>query len=433
MKIAVLGAGISGLWASRELYKKGYDFRIFESLPQIGGLCRTETMPNGFVFDVGGCHIFHSVYKDILTDMLECVGLENLNKIVRKTRIYDHGTFIKYPFENGLSDLPDNIKYECLMGYIYAWHEYGGKPQEYENFSDFIYKRFGNGIAEHFMNPYNRKIWCVEPDQMDVDWIQNRVPQAPIEDVVKAALGIQTEGYKHQAVFYYPKEGGAQTFINAVAQPFMDKIYLNSEVASIERHKSGWLVNGQPFDYVISSIPLDRFCNICDAVSKAGKERASKLRHISVVALLLCLKKDLLPDYSWIYLPQPHQSEANRLTYFSNYSSNLCPDNQACILCEATYIDTKPQDITEQRMRSMIVDLERSGLVNQDDIHTFYWSFNEYAYVLPDLNMTRNRDAVTDELSTLENLSIIGRFGSFRYYNIDQVIKQAKDLIKDKF
>ncbi len=45
---------------------------------------------------------------------------------------------------------------------------------------------------------------------MGTAWVE-RIPKPPAKDIIKSALGIETEGYTHQLHFYYPKTGGFQT------------------------------------------------------------------------------------------------------------------------------------------------------------------------------------------------------------------------------
>ena len=48
----------------------------------------------------------------------------------------------------------------------------------------------------------------------------DRIPQPPVEDIIKSAKGIKTEGYKHQLYFDYPKRGGIQSLFDA----FLNKL-----------------------------------------------------------------------------------------------------------------------------------------------------------------------------------------------------------------
>lgn len=52
-KVAVIGAGFSGLSAAAHLAKAGYDVRVFEKHTQPGGRARQFTTPEGFSFDMG--------------------------------------------------------------------------------------------------------------------------------------------------------------------------------------------------------------------------------------------------------------------------------------------------------------------------------------------------------------------------------------------
>jgi len=434
MKVAVLGAGIAGLWAGKILSEKGYDITVFEELSQIGGLCRTRKVHNEeFLFDVGGGHIFHSVYKDVLQEILGTLGTEKLLKHKRNTRIYIYDSFIKYPFENGISGLPDNVKLDCLMGFIKAWHKADGKPEIFSDFKDMIYKKFGDGIADHFMVPYNKKIWCVDPSEMGLDWIKNRVPRAPIEDVVKSALGVETEGYKHQSTFYYPIEGGIQSFVDAVAKNFMDKIRLNTPVENISKTYGKWRINGEQFDKVLSTIPLDVFCGSNKSLPGEFLEKSKNLKHLSLLSVLICVKKKTCLPYSWVYLPHDNQGEANRLTCFSNYSPKLCPEGYTSILCEATYKKNLSDEAKEFKTKEIVDHMINMDFVSEKDIIGVYHDWTPYAYILCDKQMAKNRDSIMDYFSSDSSIYFTGRFGSFRYYNMDQVIKQVDNLIKDKF
>ena len=60
------------------------------------------------------------------------------------------------------------------------------------------------------MDPYNEKIWKRPLEQITSDWVAGRVPDAPVEDVLRAAVGIRTEGYTHQAIFFYPSRAASR-------------------------------------------------------------------------------------------------------------------------------------------------------------------------------------------------------------------------------
>ena len=65
MKIAVLGAGVSGLSAARMLHDKGHEVVVYEKNPTIGGLARSRYV-NGMLYDPHGGHILNSKHKEVM-------------------------------------------------------------------------------------------------------------------------------------------------------------------------------------------------------------------------------------------------------------------------------------------------------------------------------------------------------------------------------
>lgn len=61
--VAVIGAGLSGLTAARELSRKGIDVVVLEAADRLGGRVLSETTPLGSRVDLGGQWIGHDHYR----------------------------------------------------------------------------------------------------------------------------------------------------------------------------------------------------------------------------------------------------------------------------------------------------------------------------------------------------------------------------------
>ncbi len=176
MTIAILGGGLSGLALARMLHDKGNDVVVLEAEKAYGGLCRSKN-EQGFTFDIGGSHIIFSRDTDVLAFMRQMIeGNEQRND--RNTKIFYKGQLVKYPFENGLSGLPEQDRFLCINEFIrnYVAIEKGELPPP-RNFREWIYYTFGKGIAECYMIPYNEKIWKFPTDQMSLHWVDGRIPR----------------------------------------------------------------------------------------------------------------------------------------------------------------------------------------------------------------------------------------------------------------
>ena len=190
MKTAILGAGVSGLALARFLVEGGAppeDLTLFEADSVVGGLCRSKTI-EGFTYDVAGGHILFSKDAAAMQWMKDCAGGDTaFQRSARNTRIRFDDRWVRYPFENGLGDLPKQANFECISGYVKAWHQRQTDGSEAPaDFKHWIRWRFGDGIAEHFMDPYNEKVWKRPLEEITSGW-ERRITmvQADVDGLVR--------------------------------------------------------------------------------------------------------------------------------------------------------------------------------------------------------------------------------------------------------
>ncbi len=112
-RIGVLGGGVSGLSLVANLKKPA---EVLEKDAVCGGLC-SSVIEDGYTFDAAGPHILFSKNKEVLDYMVGVLG-DNVDKKRRENKIWFKGHLVKYPFENGLSDLPKEDCYECIRDYL---------------------------------------------------------------------------------------------------------------------------------------------------------------------------------------------------------------------------------------------------------------------------------------------------------------------------
>lgn len=430
MKIAILGAGVSGLALARTLQEGGVpltDLTLFEAASEVGGLCQSKTV-DGFTYDVAGGHILFSKDTAAMQWMKDCAGGDDAFDVRnRHTKIRFEDRWVHYPFENGIGDLPPQANYDCLAGYVKAWHERSlTKSEAPADFAGWIRWRFGDGIADHFMDPYNEKIWKRPLAEITSDWVAGRVPDAPVEDVLRAAVGIRTEGYTHQAIFYYPKRGGFQAITDGMATTLESRIRLNTRVEEVRRKGEAWLVNGEEFDRVVCTLPLDLVPQFVEGVDPSVAEAMSGLEYNALVSFLVALDRPEHPDLSWIYLPHKSQGPANRITYMSNYATANAPEGKTSFLVEITHRGRTPypgDELEEEVLRG----LDNAGIMKRSEVLFTDRHQVERAYVVYDPDHKRRRQA---SLDWMESTGIVplGRFGRYDYDNSDQCVIKARAL-----
>jgi protoporphyrinogen oxidase len=426
----VLGGGIAGILAARTLDARGYDVHVFEAAERIGGLCRSDII-DGFVYDVAGGHILHSRDKGVLAEMLAV--LEQPVECRRDTKIYYQGRYVKYPFENGLGDLPRADAYECLKGYVEAHIARRFGAAEPPDFRNWITWRFGDGIARHFMVPYNEKIWCVDLSDVSSEWCAGRVPEAPLDDVIRGAIGLESEGYAHQLNFHYPRHGGFETLVHAFARGIEPRIRTSTPVRELVVHGGRFDVNGETFDRVVNTLPLRCLFEVLrPAPPREVRDAVGALRHLSLSTVFIALDQSEVPPYTWIYFPHPENGPMNRITYAHRYSPDNAPAGCTSVLAEVTSIGGEgPPDLAALE-KSMVAKLGELGMLQPDRVRFTRSHFNEYAYIVHDIGFS---DRIARVLAWLEqqNIPSLGRFARYQYVNTDQVYAMVRDALARDF
>ncbi|TSC63128.1 MAG: hypothetical protein Greene041614_34 [Parcubacteria group bacterium Greene0416_14] len=434
-RLGILGGGISAVSLSYLVPRGKFETTILEKENTIGGLARSFNK-EGFVFDVGP-HIIFAKDKKILHWMVAMLG-ENKHRLYRNNCSFYRGRFIKYPFENGLAALPKEDLFECLYHFIN--NNFTGEPK---NFKEWMYATFGKGIAEKYLIPYNKKIWKIDPSKLTTDWVGGRVPKPPIEDIIKSAIGIETEGYTHQLHFYYPLKGGVQSFVNNILRKAEARhgknlmIVTNCTVVSVIRRGEEWVVmdnsgNERVFDILVNTMPVHVFVGkIAKFISKETRQDVLHLRYNSLALVFLGLEAPKRTDRFAIYFPE-EDTLFHRVSYNDYVSPHLSPKDRSSVTAEITY---RPGDVISKMTDATLTqhcvhELHAKGIIDRRTVLLKDVLRITYEYPVYDFNYAPYTKKVYGALTSFPNLYSCGRFAEFRYINMNDCIKSAMEIAK---
>lgn len=419
----IIGAGPAGL--STAYHLDGPDWLILEQHERIGGLCQS-IRDQGFTFDYAGHIMFtNSDYvKDVMYPKL--LG-SNVHWQDREAWVYSKGVFTRYPFQASTYGLPPEVINECIMGAIKARYE-TDHTKSPRNFKEYIEMFWGEGIAKHFMTPYNQKLWAVPLEEMSHTWLSGRVPQPDLSEIILGGLRPLPKPLGPNARFGYPLRGGFEALVRGFLK-YLDqrRIRLNTTITSIHpNQRRVTLADGSSLAYrrLVCCMPLPVLVKqlLTSAPAKV-RAAADRLRHVSVRCVNLGINRGGITDKHWIYYPE--DTVFHRIFVQSNASPYCAPPDCTGLTCEITYSDYKPLP-TEDLIQRCIQDCKRVGMLSDDDeILCANIADLPYAYVVPDTWKDQSVKVIREWLESV-NIFLAGRFAEWEYYNSDHAILAGK-------
>lgn len=414
----VIGGGLAGIAAARAL---GRDAHLVEASERLGGLARTDVV-DGFWFDWTGhwLHLRTPRWKAELERLLP----GGLLTIERKARIHSHGTWTAFPFQVNTHGLPPEVVAECLKGFIAANLGPEGaelRAREPRTFHEFVQRYLGAGISRHFMEPYNRKLYTVDPSELSAEWGGRFVPRPSLDEVIDGALGRVREGLGYNATFVYPRVGGIESIPKALCAELTGEVSLGARVVRIETAaRRAHLADGRVLGYeaLISTVPLRALCALLDPLPEAVRSAAGRLRSISVTCVELGVKGPPAVPFHWAYFAE------ERFPYYrvgspSQVHAGLAPAGHTSYAVEFSHQGPPPD--TRTLIDQSISGLESAGVLRREDVVLSRARTIPVAYVIVDHACGEARRTVLDHLASV-GIEVAGRYGQWEYSGMEDAL-----------
>lgn len=428
-KIAIIGAGPAGLTAAYLLAKEGVNVDIYEADSRVGGMAKSVPMW-GQIVDLGP-HRFFSSDPRVNKLWLSVIG-KDYAMVSRLTRIFYRKKFYFYPLKpfNALFNLGVFQSIICVLSYVKSKIFPSKGPV---NFESWVVARFGYRLYSIFFKSYSEKLWGIKCTQLDSDFATQRIKKLSLFEAIKNAL-FKFEN-KHKTLvdeFAYPLKGAGQIY-EKMAKALIKNggnIFFKTPVHSIMASKQNKNIkiklNDQSvksYDHVISTMPLTNLVKRLNAPNDIVN-CAKKLKFRNTILVYLKINdQNLFPD-QWIYV---HSAEmkTGRITNFSNWLPSINRNRKDTILClEYWCNDGDPEWTADDKklIDTAINDIILSKLVNKETITEGKVIRVPKCYPVYSNGYKNNLKPIENYLNDFKSLSVIGRYGSFKYNNQDHSI-----------
>ena len=446
-RVAILGAGLSGLAAGYALARNGVAVTIFEADSEVGGASKTVTY-KGFRFDLGG-HRFYSKKEEINRFLGELMAGE-LIEVPRVSKVCLDGKMFNYPLT------PSNAFFRMgpwetglILG-DYALSRLRNKlaPKTEATYRDWVVNRFGRILARKFFIEYAEKLWGIPSDRLSLDFASQRIKSLSLTAAIKNAFSPSSQHLPtliHQ--FLYPRLGFGRIAERLAADIGLDSIRLNARVMGLNvsgdrvesvRVKCRDEVEDYRVDDVISTVPVTSLVKGLnpppddDVLSAAGR-----LLFRNMIFVFLAIGRSQVTPNTWMYFPEKRIPFC-RIHEPKNWSRDMSPDGRTSLVVE--YFCSDADDLwksDDEHLRNLTVDhLARLGQIAAEDVQDSLVVRWPDAYPIYEMGYQTHLHLLLKHLSRFRNLQVIGRNGAFRYtssdHYLDMGIKAAGNVLGEK-
>jgi protoporphyrinogen oxidase len=420
--IVILGGGLTGLSAAFHLEQCGFfDYTLYEKDATVGGLCRSLIV-DGFTFDYTG-HLLHISDQYFHQFIHEHVGFEHFETIMRRSFIYSHDRYTRYPYQMNLNGLPTETVVECIAGYVNRQ-----RTKNPKRFTDWVESSFGCGFAKNFFIPYQEKIFDYAAHKLTASWTGRFVPQTSLEALLRGALEDQFDNeIGYNARFFYPQRGGIAFWINAFARKIKTPIFCGKKAIRINlAQRRIDFSDGSSTHYkrLISTLPLDHLIGMLQEPAHSTLYRAqNKLLCNSVINFNLGVARPDLSEKHWIYFPEK-QFPFYRIGFPHNFTPTAAPPGHSSLYGEFSALNRPSEHIEKQlsEARRAVCALFK---IDTRDIAVEKIITIDRAYVIYNAWRDKNLSAVLKELVG-HGIHSVGRYGAWKYSSMQEGLLDGK-------
>lgn len=294
--VAIVGAGLAGLVAARELRRRGVPVSVYEAGKQVAGLAKSFRDEEGFSYDFGAHFITNRLAAAIGAEA-KCLDVRHYGEAVRV-----RGNTYSYPF--GLARSP-----RFLAGAVrsLAIRIRNGAPPA--SAADWFRAEYGSALADEVAIPLV-EAWSGAPGFALAPSVGEKFGGGMAHALLmKAASRVMRRAVAHGycreqpesvRVWHVYPTGGVSTLCEQLAGALGDAVHLQSPVESIVV-ESGRVVavrvNGalQEVAAVMSTAPVHILSSLVTGTDVL--RHLARFRYRAMVFVNLCLRgRGLLPD-----------------------------------------------------------------------------------------------------------------------------------------
>ena len=343
MKIAVIGAGITGLAAAYQLKKDNHQVEVFEASHEIGGIAGTTHM-DGMAIEKYYHHFFKS--DTYIMELIKDLGLED--KILWKNsqmgffsggKLFDFGTPISLLNFKPLS-LTDKLRFGATILKIMSIRDW--KPLEKVSAHQWLLENAGPNVYETVWKPLLTTKFGQLYKDISMAWFWGKIK----------LRGSSKENGKEVLGYI---DGSVVTLLDRLEEEIgAENIHKDCLVDRIEKSHSGFEIyskaSRKTFDRVLCSTPLPVFLKLCEnLLPEQYKEEKGQIFYTAATCTILVLDKSFT-KYYWLNIGDEEIPFGGLIEHTNMLDKKDYNNNHILYISNYVYKDSKYYNMTEEEL-----------------------------------------------------------------------------------
>lgn len=268
-KVAIIGAGITGLTTAIELQRFGVECTVFEASSRVGGVIKT-VHEEGFLVECGPNSILDT-HPDIGKLVLR-LGLErrklSAHAAAHNRFIVRDGKPMALPASPAALIQSKAFSTRAKLRLLREpFIRSMSSPSE--SLADFVVRRLGQEFLDYAINPFVGGVYAGDPAKLStalafpklyaLEKQYGSLIKGAIKGAKKRKKSAETAS-KDARMFTFDE--GMDVLPRELATQLGDAVRLNTRVEHIERHSDGWRLNGTVFSHIVFAIPAHQIAQL---------------------------------------------------------------------------------------------------------------------------------------------------------------------------
>lgn len=262
-RVAIIGAGITGLTTAYYLKKAGIKFTIFESSNHIGGVINTQ-QKDGFTYETGPNSgvIATAEMADLFEELKGKCELEKADHSSAKRLIWRKGKWKALPSGLLSAVFTPLFTLKDKFGILgEPWRKKGTNPNE--TLAEMVKRRMGQSFLDYAIDPFILGIYAGDPNYIVPKYALPKLYNLEqdygsfIGGAIKKRKVPKTEADKKATREIFSVKGGLINLVNALRDEIgMENIQLNAQNVQFDLKDEKYILNTDKseFTHLLSTI-----------------------------------------------------------------------------------------------------------------------------------------------------------------------------------